>query len=399
MEIDTTSDKEIGLLLDLLRHSNEHVKKTAAIDLEKLSQARMIANNHYIEELIKIIRDLNIDIDQKNLDAGLHIAKVPLEPPTISGLILLLMETLYNIVFYAIQNKNDVIIDKIKEYSEVLINIAFNPSPYAKFYDKYLPQIRAVMVLYYIDNDIAIDALYSLFEIDEFVQIPAVSSGIQYSPKLIDTCLLLSNKYEYDIKRKLYQLVNDPNKYIRYKAQLVLGDLRKEKSEKGQTIGNSSVAIQLIDTKLNNLLTLQEDIRNNIVDLRQELFSRFDINEQRIIKTFIDNLNKEELIDVKNALDAIIDKRLSECDLKDILDTLKKALIDIHQLKAFTPARDLEQLPDIVDDPKLDISHKLKITIPIIPIILSYEGFIESKNGMNLRSLWKKLLKKNLNTY
>ena len=46
---------------------------------------------------------------------------------------------------------------------------------------------------------------------------------------------------------------------------------------------------------------------------------------------------------------------------------------------------------DVVDDPKLDVSHKLKVSIPIIPLIISYEGEIDLKSGLNLKKAWKKI--------
>jgi len=46
---------------------------------------------------------------------------------------------------------------------------------------------------------------------------------------------------------------------------------------------------------------------------------------------------------------------------------------------------------EVVNDPKLDVGHKLKVTIPIIPLMLSYEGEIDLKSGLNLKKAWQKL--------
>lgn len=245
MEISAPADKkEIDLLLSLLQNPNEDVQKSAAIDLENLSQRKMFIDRQHVDELIKNIRYLNIDISgQKALDAGLHTAKHPAVPPTPSGLMLLSMETLYNITVYAVQSKNYAIIDKIRENTEVLANIAFSASPYAIWYDRYLPQIRAVMILYYINDIKAIDALFKLLEIDEFVQIPAVGQGVRYNSELVDACLLLSNKYGIEIKKKLFQLIGNPNKNIKVKAQLILKDLQKSQQEMLQKIDESSISI------------------------------------------------------------------------------------------------------------------------------------------------------------
>jgi hypothetical protein len=53
--------------------------------------------------------------------------------------------------------------------------------------------------------------------------------------------------------------------------------------------------------------------------------------------------------------------------------------------------REVENLSAVVDDPKLDVSHKLKVSIPIIPLILSYETEVELKSGLNLKAAWQRL--------
>jgi hypothetical protein len=50
-----------------------------------------------------------------------------------------------------------------------------------------------------------------------------------------------------------------------------------------------------------------------------------------------------------------------------------------------------KNLSDVVDDPKLDVTHKLKVSIPIIPLILSYETEVELKSGLNLKAAWQRL--------
>ena len=51
--------------------------------------------------------------------------------------------------------------------------------------------------------------------------------------------------------------------------------------------------------------------------------------------------------------------------------------------------RDIESLADVVDDLRLDVSHKLKVSLPIIPLILSYEGEVGIKSGVILKAAWE----------
>jgi len=50
-----------------------------------------------------------------------------------------------------------------------------------------------------------------------------------------------------------------------------------------------------------------------------------------------------------------------------------------------------KNLSEMVDDPKLDVSHKLKVSIPIIPLILTYETEVGLKSGLNLKAAWQRL--------
>jgi hypothetical protein len=52
---------------------------------------------------------------------------------------------------------------------------------------------------------------------------------------------------------------------------------------------------------------------------------------------------------------------------------------------------EVEKVSGIIADPKLNSNHKLKYSIPIIPLILSYEGEVELKSGLNLKKVWQNL--------
>ena len=70
---------------------------------------------------------------------------------------------------------------------------------------------------------------------------------------------------------------------------------------------------------------------------------------------------------------------------------------EIRQQPAFlgpTLASEVERLSEVVEAPKLDVKHKLKITAPIIPFILSYEGEVELRSGLNLEVAWQRLVTK-----
>ena len=46
----------------------------------------------------------------------------------------------------------------------------------------------------------------------------------------------------------------------------------------------------------------------------------------------------------------------------------------------------------MINDPEIGVADTLKVTIPIIPRILSYERVIELKSGVNLSAAWDRLV-------
>ncbi len=107
-------------------------------------------------------------------------------------------------------------------------------------------------------------------------------------------------------------------------------------------------------------------------------------------------LNQREYDEVMKSVQGVIESRtVSEKELQDTFNTIQQTLSEIKQSKTgrYNPQllSKAEEASKIIADPKLNLNHKLKYTIPIIPLILSYEGEIEFKSGLNLRNAWQSL--------
>jgi len=155
----------------------------------------------------------------------------------------------------------------------------------------------------------------------------------------------------------------------------------------------------LMDTKLDALLAGQTGIREDLSGLRQAVLTRFDTSEQTIIATVIERLDQGQLATVQAVLDAIEAGLVPIGELEETLVAVQHTLSEIQQQEVALPdsiltSEEFEHLSEVVDAPKLDVKHKLKVTVPIIPVILSYEGEVELKSGLNLEAAWKRLVAK-----
>jgi hypothetical protein len=151
--------------------------------------------------------------------------------------------------------------------------------------------------------------------------------------------------------------------------------------------------LQQMDAKLDDVLKNQKVVLDDLNDLRKTLLARFDANEQTIISAIVQRLDQNQLATVHSILDKIETYSVPENELQETLNAIQQALLEIRQtglndLQLMTEAKNLSE---VVEDPKLDVNHKLKVSVPIIPLILTYETEVELKSGLNLKAAWQRL--------
>ena len=119
-------------------------------------------------------------------------------------------------------------------------------------------------------------------------------------------------------------------------------------------------------------------------------------NEQTIVSTVLEKLNQKQLATTQQVIDAIEKGQIPEEDLQKTLTELQHTLAEIQQngvlLSDPTLASISERMLEVSEAAKLDVNHKLKVTVPIIPLILSYEGEVGLHRELHLKTVWQKLL-------
>jgi len=153
--------------------------------------------------------------------------------------------------------------------------------------------------------------------------------------------------------------------------------------------------LRQMDAKLDDVLKNQEVMQDDLKDLRKTLLARFDASEQVIITAIVQRLDQNQLATVQSIVDKIETHRVPENELQETLSTIQQALLVIRQteigLYDSQLVSEAKSLSEVVDDPKFDVTHKLKVSIPIIPLILSYETEVELKSELNLKTAWQRL--------
>jgi len=146
-------------------------------------------------------------------------------------------------------------------------------------------------------------------------------------------------------------------------------------------------ALTAMDSKLDTLLAGQAATRDDI----KALVGRYDAGEQKIIATIMERVPPADLSNLQAVLDALDANRLSLADMQATLTGIREVQAQLQQQGHPLPAA--PALPD-GDNPALDVRHRLKLTVPLLPLFLSYEGEVELNSGVKLKDIWADLVRK-----
>ncbi|MDI9394420.1 MAG: HEAT repeat domain-containing protein [Euryarchaeota archaeon] len=134
-----------------------------------------------------------------------------------------------------------------------------------------------------------------------------------------------------------------------------------------------------------------DEIHKEVNALKESLLNRFNSSERKILSATFERLDKDKLEIVKEIIDAaekdMIPKELIEETLKateDLITEIKSAQDEIRD-----PV--IASWDEALNSPELEIANRLKFSIPIIPLFLTYEGSCNFKSGLKLDKAWNKL--------
>lgn len=166
----------------------------------------------------------------------------------------------------------------------------------------------------------------------------------------------------------------------------------KVPGEPPQQLPDLGAQLGEIDTKMDVLLAGQTTMQGDMGALRQTLLDCYETGEQAIITAVAKRLDHAQLTTVQAVLDALEADRLPETEMHQVLDAVQQMLAALQQCSVSLPAQ--QRVAEAIAAPMLDVKHKLKVTLPIIPMLLGYEGELDLSSGVNLKTLWGRLVKR-----
>lgn len=187
-------------------------------------------------------------------------------------------------------------------------------------------------------------------------------------------------------KREIEQLRESANRY-----QQELDELQRQiTSEPTVYMQAVDIQFQQVNTKLDRLSAGQKVIYENINHMHQELLARYKVSEQNIIAAITEQLDQAQITTISTILDALEADQVSEREMQNILQNIHLGLTTLQQRGIALPAEQ-KKLVEVINAPELDTKHRLKVSLPIIPFLLDYEGELELGTGIELKAVWQKL--------
>ncbi|MBX3001243.1 MAG: hypothetical protein KF893_22170 [Caldilineaceae bacterium] len=137
-------------------------------------------------------------------------------------------------------------------------------------------------------------------------------------------------------------------------------------------------------------------IEKGIDRLDQEMRQRFTFLEEgqwRTVRILLNRLDAQEASTLDAILEAIETNAVAADELDRQLVTLQSLLLSVQEAQIADPVlfAATAQINEMVSAPGLDFKHKLKVGIPLIPLLLHYEGEMELSGGFNLEEIWRSL--------
>jgi hypothetical protein len=127
--------------------------------------------------------------------------------------------------------------------------------------------------------------------------------------------------------------------------------------------------------------------------LRKEIPTRFAPGEQALIHMVVQRLTSDQLDLTRTALQEA-DRDPNTPEFTQLMAAVVSALPDAQQqlmAENMAAANHLAQVAPVIQEPTADIKQKLKLSIPLIPFLLSFETELNLNIAANLTAAWERL--------
>lgn len=188
--------------------------------------------------------------------------------------------------------------------------------------------------------------------------------------------------------REIQNLRESAARYTDEYRQIISGEVASSNS----MIPSISSELAEMKIRLDQIQTVVSGISSYLIGLRNEVLARFDSNQKAIVSAIVVRLDENQLQTVNQVLVAVDKNNIIMHEAAQLIEPLLSALTILQQRGEILPGG--PEIIETIDSPNLDVEHKLKVSLPIIPLVLEYEGEIALGSGVKLEVVWNRIVAK-----
>ncbi len=203
--------------------------------------------------------------------------------------------------------------------------------------------------------------------------------------------LIREYEEEYDDARD----PRDRSRYLRQIAQL-------KASAEFYRAEYESLKIQLtpVSADVSTAATLKQikdtldEIKGSLEDLKTTVVKQYDSSLQTFVQSIIQQLAIEDVQGTEIVLEKLNAGQIEPDEKVRLVREVEAVMSELKIVNAKADtllATNIAGASKIMQSPILEFNNKLKLSIPIIPLLLHYEAELSLKTGVNLRNLWNRL--------
>ena len=139
--------------------------------------------------------------------------------------------------------------------------------------------------------------------------------------------------------------------------------------------------------------SLQEALDATRQGIRADFRTEIRLANADLLSRFVSEVGGVLLDGTRSVLTAIELETVDLAELRELVEqTLDQVKANKDQLAELVPYA--QQAEEILKDPQFDVEHQIKLSIPIIPLLCSYEGTAKLASGANIRRMFEAMVQK-----
>lgn len=143
------------------------------------------------------------------------------------------------------------------------------------------------------------------------------------------------------------------------------------------------------------IIRKQDETLENIDQTRHRILLEIENTHRRLALSLLSALSEQEVRVVRSILAEIDSDRLSRQEISEALNAIQIGYEELtaKSLTLVNQTTDADEVQKLWDSPDINAGGKLKLSIPLIPAILSYESELSFSIKQSLKTFWERYFK------